>query len=67
MNLACMRAKGILMARRAITADEAFDLLRAQSQRNGRKVVDVAEAVVDSHLLLVPPPAGRRPPDEPPP
>jgi response regulator NasT len=60
------QAKGILMARRAITADEAFDLLRAQSQRNGRKVVDVAEAVVESHLLLVPPPAGRPPPDEPP-
>jgi two-component system, response regulator / RNA-binding antiterminator len=60
------QAKGILMARRAITADAAFDVLRAQSQRNGRKVVDVAEAVVESHLLLVPPPAGGRPPDEPP-
>jgi len=58
------QAKGILMARHAITADRAFDLLRGQSQRNGRKVVDVAEAVVESHLLLVPPLAAPRPPDE---
>jgi hypothetical protein len=31
-------------------------MLRDHSQHNGRKVVDVAQAVVDSHLLLVPPP-----------
>jgi len=34
-------------------------LLRAHSQRNGRKVVDVADAVVESHLLLLPPPVLR--------
>ena len=50
------RAKGIVMARQAIGEREAFELLRAQSQRSGRKLFDVAEAVIESHLLLVPPP-----------
>ena len=49
------QAKGILMARHAITADKAFDMLRDHSQHNGRKLVDVAEAIVESHLLLLPP------------
>jgi AmiR/NasT family two-component response regulator len=49
------QAKGILMARHAIDADRAFQMLREHSQHNGRKVVDVAEAIVDSHLLLLPP------------
>jgi len=49
------QAKGILMARHAITGERAFDMLRSHSQHNGRKVVDVAEAVVESHLLLLPP------------
>jgi len=48
------QAKGILMARHAITADQAFELLRNHSQAHGRKLVDVAEAVVESHLLLIP-------------
>ena len=48
------QAKGILMARHAITADQAFELLRNHSQAHGRKLVDVAEAIVESHLLLVP-------------
>ena len=48
------QAKGILMARHAINADKAFDMLRDHSQHNGRKLADVASAVVDSHLLLVP-------------
>jgi response regulator NasT len=55
------QAKGILMARHSIDADHAFDMLRDHSQHNGRKVVDVAQAIVDSHLLLPPPqtePAG---------
>ena len=51
------QAKGILMARHAITGERAFEMLRSHSQHNGRKVVDVAEAVVESHLLLLPPPA----------
>ncbi|HVM16422.1 MAG TPA: ANTAR domain-containing protein [Gaiellaceae bacterium] len=48
------QAKGILMARHGTDADRAFELLREHSQRTGRKVVDVAAAVVDSHQLLMP-------------
>jgi len=50
------QAKGILMARQSINADHAFEMLRDHSQHNGRKLSDVASAVVDSHLLLLPPP-----------
>jgi len=50
------QAKGILMARHSIDADAAFELLREHSQHNGTKLVDVATAIVDSHLLLVPTP-----------
>jgi AmiR/NasT family two-component response regulator len=50
------QAKGILMARHSIGADRAFDMLRDHSQHNGNKLIDVATAVVDSHLLLVPQP-----------
>ncbi len=49
------QAKGILMARHATDAQKAFDMLREHSQHNGRKLVDVAEAIVESHLLLMPP------------
>lgn len=49
------RAKGIMMARQSIDENRAFDLLRSQSQRSGKKLFDVAQAVLDSHLLLVPP------------
>jgi response regulator NasT len=49
------QAKGILMARNAIDADKAFELLRNHSQSNGRKITDIAEAIVESHLLLLPP------------
>jgi two-component system, response regulator / RNA-binding antiterminator len=49
------QAKGILMARNAITADKAFEMLRNHSQTHGRKLVDVAEAIVESHLLLLSP------------
>jgi AmiR/NasT family two-component response regulator len=48
------QAKGILMARHAITADKAFELLREHSQHNGNKLADVAAAVVESHELLMP-------------
>lgn len=50
------QAKGILMARHSISANAAFEMLRDHSQHHGRKLVDVAAAVVDSHLLLVPSP-----------
>jgi AmiR/NasT family two-component response regulator len=48
------QAKGILMTRRAIDQDKAFELLRSHSRQNGRKLVDVAEAIVESHFLLLP-------------
>ena len=48
------QAKGILMARHAVNADKAFELLRDHSQHNGHKLADVASAVVESHELLMP-------------
>jgi response regulator NasT len=51
------QAKGILMARHLTDADSAFDMLREHSQRTGRKLADVAAAIVDSHVLLLPPAA----------
>jgi AmiR/NasT family two-component response regulator len=50
------QAKGILMARHAIDGDKAFEMLRQHSQNNGRKLAEVATAVVESHLLLLPAP-----------
>ena len=58
------QAKGILMARHGIDADHAFDMLRDHSQHNGNKLVDVAEAIVNSHLLLLPP-SSPAPPERP--
>jgi response regulator NasT len=46
------QAKGILMARHAIDAEQAFAMLREHSQRSGDKVTEVAAAIVHSHLLL---------------
>ena len=55
------QAKGILMAVHGITADRAFEMLREQSQNSGRKLNDVADAVVEGQLLLVTPPAPQPP------
>ena len=58
------QAKGILMARHGLDQQRAFELLRSHSQHTGRKVIDVAEAIVESHLLLLPspmPPARKSP------
>lgn len=41
------QAKGILMAQKGCTSDEAFDVLRRASQRVNRKLRDVAQDVVD--------------------
>ena len=41
------QAKGILMERHAITANAAFERLRDHSQQNGRKLSEVAAAVVE--------------------
>jgi AmiR/NasT family two-component response regulator len=49
------RAKGILMERHSLTDQQSFELLRAHSQRSGRKLYDLATAILDSHLLLAAP------------
>jgi response regulator NasT len=46
------RAKGILMERHSVDEATAFDLLRDRARAANRKLVDVAAAVVDAHLLL---------------
>ena len=43
------QAKGILMTQSHITADEAFDMLRRASQRLNRKLVSIAQDVVDKN------------------
>jgi AmiR/NasT family two-component response regulator len=46
------RAKGILMERHGVSEREAFDLLRDHARTAGRRVVEVAQAVLDGHALL---------------
>ena len=46
------RAKGILMERHSVDEARAFEMLREQSRTANRKLVDIATAVVDGHLLL---------------
>jgi response regulator NasT len=40
------------MERHRIDENDAFALLREQARRNGRKLVDIAQAVIDGHRLL---------------
>ena len=40
------QAKGILMERHRVTADQAFTVLSTASQRTNRKLVEIAESVV---------------------
>lgn len=54
------QAKGVLIARTGCNADEAFSLLSHQSQRENRKVVEVAAEIVErairrAHDLPQPP------------
>jgi AmiR/NasT family two-component response regulator len=46
------RAKGILMERHSVGEREAFELLRDHARTTQRRVVDVAQAVLDGHALL---------------
>jgi AmiR/NasT family two-component response regulator len=46
------RAKGILMERHSVDDSRAFALLREHAREQNRKLVDIAAAVVDGHLLL---------------
>ena len=56
------QAKGILMERHGIDADAAFRMLRSQSHTSNRKIIDLASAVIDGHLLLRTPPQEPTPP-----
>jgi AmiR/NasT family two-component response regulator len=51
------RAKGILMERYQIDDRQAFTMLRDHARHSGQKLLHVAQAVLDGHLLL-PPMAG---------
>ena len=46
------RAKGILMERHAADERGAFELLRENARASSRRVVEVAQSVVDGHALL---------------
>ena len=46
------RAKGILMERHGLDDRAAFELLREHARSSSRRVVDVAQAVLDGHALL---------------
>jgi AmiR/NasT family two-component response regulator len=46
------RAKGILMERHSVDEEASFEMLRERSRIDNRKLIDLAVAVVDGHLLL---------------
>jgi len=46
------RAKGIIMERHRVDERKAFELLRTQSRKSNRRVVELARAVADGHALL---------------
>jgi response regulator NasT len=46
------RAKGILMERHSVPDRDAFEMLRDHARASGRRVVDVAQSVLDGHALL---------------
>ena len=46
------RAKGVLMERHQIDERMAFEMLRRQARGSGRRLTDVADAVLQGHRLL---------------
>jgi AmiR/NasT family two-component response regulator len=46
------RAKGVLMERHGVPEREAFELLRDQARSSGRRVIEVAQGVLDARSLL---------------
>jgi response regulator NasT len=48
------RAKGVMMERHGVDERRAFELLRDHARSGGRRVVDVAQTVLDGHPLLPP-------------
>jgi response regulator NasT len=51
------RAKGILIERYQIDERRAFEMLRDHARHGGHKLIHVAQAVLDGHLLLQPVPS----------
>ncbi|MEO7787646.1 MAG: ANTAR domain-containing protein [Sphingomicrobium sp.] len=49
------RAKAILMDSRGLTEPDAYALLRSTAMNQGRKLVDVADALVTASAMLAPP------------
>jgi response regulator NasT len=46
------RAKSILMAQRSLSEQEAYALLRSSAMNQGKKIVDVAQALITASDLL---------------
>jgi AmiR/NasT family two-component response regulator len=46
------RAKGILMERHSLDEREAFEMMRSHARSNNRRLIEVARAVTDGHMLL---------------
>jgi response regulator NasT len=46
------RAKGVLMERHSVDERRAFELLRDHARGTSRRVVEVAQSVLDGHALL---------------
>jgi response regulator NasT len=46
------QAKGILMARRGVDAETAYEQLRAHSQKTGQKLSEIARAITESHSFF---------------
>ena len=56
------QAKGILMARHWVNAEHGLRDAARPLPAHGRKLADVAAAIVESHLLLLPPAQAQTPP-----
>ncbi len=48
------RAKGLLMAARTLSEDAAYKVLREAAMNQSRRLVDVAERIIEAHELLAP-------------
>lgn len=54
------KAKAILMQERGLSEPDAYALLRSTAMNQGRKLVEVADALITAHALLDPPQGGAR-------
>jgi response regulator NasT len=46
------RAKGILMRRRDLPEDEAYDVLRKMAMNRGRRMAEVADSIITAEEAL---------------